>query len=58
MRITAVHGAVAPFDPDTDEWTEYIEHLQFYFAANNIRDGAKQKAILLSDCGTSAFRLL
>ena len=40
-RMTAVHGAITPFDPDNDEWTEYIECLQFYFAANNIRDGAK-----------------
>ena len=57
-RMTAVHGAITPFDPDNDEWTEYIERLQFYFAANNIRDGAKQKAILLSNCGASTFRLL
>ena len=58
MRMTAVHGAIASFDPDTNEWTEYIERLQFYFAANNIRDGPKQKAILLSNCGASTFRLL
>jgi len=28
-KMTAVHGAVAPFNPDTDVWTEYIKHLQF-----------------------------
>ena len=56
--MTAVHGAVAPFDPDTDECTEYIEHLQFHFAVDSIRDGAKQKAILLSNCRASTFRLL
>jgi len=58
MRMTAVHGVVTPFDPDNDEWTEYIESLQFYFAASNIRDGVKQKSILLSNCGASTFRLL
>jgi len=38
-RMTAVHGAVAPFDPDNDEWTKYIKRSQFYFAVNNIRVG-------------------
>ncbi|XP_065895806.1 uncharacterized protein [Dysidea avara] len=56
--MTSVHGAIAPFDPDTDKRTEYIKHLQFYFTTNNIRDGPKQKAILLSNCGASTFRIL
>ena len=57
--MTAFHGTVAPFDSNTDKWTEYIERLQFYLlAANNIRDGPKQKAILLSNCGVSTFCLL
>ena len=49
--MTVVHGAITPFDPDSDEWTEYIKRLQFYFTANNIMDGVKQKAIFLSNCG-------
>jgi len=56
--MTAGHDVVAPFEPDNDEWTKYIECLQFYFTVNNSRDGPKQKAILLSNCDASTFRLL
>ena len=57
-RMTAIHGSLAAFNSNTEEWTEYIERLEFYFAANGITDGAKQRAILLSCCGPSMFRLM
>ena len=47
-----------PFDPTTDEWSEYVERLQFYFTANGIKDDSKKRAVLLSNCGQSTFRLL
>ena len=53
--MTAVHGSLAPFDFATEDWTEYIECLQFYFDANGISDAAKQRAVLLSCCGPSTF---
>ena len=56
--MAAVHGSLAAFDSTTEEWTEYIERLEFYFAANGITDAAKQRAVLLSCCGPSTFRLL
>ena len=56
--MTAVHGSLAAFDSNTEEWTEYIERLEFYFAANGITDGTKQRAVLLSCCGPSTFRLM
>ena len=57
-RMAAVHGSLAAFDSTTEEWTEYIKRLEFYFAANGITDAAKQRAVLLSCCGPSTFRLL
>ena len=48
--MTAVHGSVAAFDSATEEWTEYIERLEFYFAANGITTAAQQRAVLLSCC--------
>ena len=56
--MTAVHGSLAPFDSAAEDWTEYIECLQFYFDVNGISDAAKQRAVLLSCCGPSMFRLL
>ena len=58
MRMAAVHGSLAAFDSNTEEWTEYIGRLEFYFIANGITDGAKQRAVLLSCCGPSMFRLM
>jgi len=54
-RMTAVHGTLATFDSATEEWTEYIKCLEFYFTANGITDAAKQRAVLLSCCGPSTF---
>ena len=56
--MTAVHGSLAPFDSAAEDWIEYIERLQFYFDTNGISDAAKQRAVLLSCCGPSMFRLL
>ena len=33
-EMIAVHGSLAAFDPASEDWTEYIECLQFYFTAN------------------------
>ena len=56
--MTAVHGSLAAFDPTSEDWTEYVERLQFYFTANGITDATKKRAVLLSCCGPSTFRLL
>ena len=36
----------------------FAEHLSFYFTASGITDGDKQRAILLSACGTTTYKLL
>ena len=56
--MIAVHEFLAVFDSALEDWTAYIEFLQFYFNANGISDAAKQQAVLLSCCGPSMFRLL
>ena len=54
----AVHGALAAFKPQEEDWSEYTERLTFYFAANRITTDAKKRAVLLSCCGPATFRLL
>ena len=56
MRM-AVHGTLAPFDPDEEDWVEYTNRLS-YFTANGITDGARKRAILISCCGPVTFRLM
>ena len=58
MRMTVVHGSFATFDSTSEEWTEYVERLEFYFVMNGITDSTKQRAVLLNCCGSSTFRLL
>ena len=54
----AVHGALAAFNPQEEDWSEYSERLNFYFTANGITADAKKRAVLLSCCGPATFRLL
>ena len=54
----AVHGALAAFNPQEEDWSEYSERLTFYFTANRITTDAKKRAVLLSCCGPATFRLL
>ena len=53
----AVHGALAAFNPQEEDWSEYSERLIFYFTANGITTDAKKRAVL-SCCGPATFRLL
>ncbi len=50
----AGYGKIKPFNPSTDDWNIYQEKL---FEANNIA-AAKKRAILLTVCGDSTFKLL
>ena len=54
-EMTAVYGSLAVFDPASEDWTEFIECLQFYFTVNGITDATKKRAVLLSCCGPSMF---
>ena len=54
----AVHGTLASFDPEVEDWTEYTDQLSYYFIANGISDNAKRRAILISCCGPAIFRLI
>ena len=56
--MTVINGSLTAFDSASEDWTEYIERLQFHFDPNGTSDVAKQRAVLLSCCGSSRFRLL
>ena len=53
----ANHGTLTEYDMQED-WSEYIERLEFYFEANGVSDGEKQRAILLSVCGSKTYKLI
>ena len=54
----AVHGTLAPFEHDAEDWVEYTDRFSYYFTANGITDGAKKRTILISCCVPATFRLM
>ena len=58
MAAKAQFGQVIEFDPQVDDWTHYVERLDYYFVANDITKAKKKHAVLLSVVGTMTYRLL
>ena len=54
----ALHGAMGAFDTNEEDWVVYTERLQNYFVANDVTSDDKKRAILLSVCGASTYRLI
>ena len=52
------HGRLPEFGGNATEWDVFTEQLSFYFTANSIADEGKQRALLLSACGTTTYKLL
>ena len=52
------HEFVSAFDQSKEDWTSYVERLDFYFVANDVSSDVKKRAILLSACGASTFKLI
>ena len=54
----ATHGSVTVFEQSKEDWTSYVERLNFYFTANDVADDGKKRAILLSACGASTYKVI
>ena len=50
-------GSMNAFDPDTDDWTAYVERLESFFVANEIKD-EKKVSVLVTFLGAKAYELL
>ena len=44
--------------PTLEDWTFYAERLEFYFAANDVKEAEKQRAVLFSICGAATYKLI
>ncbi len=56
--MAALHGTLSRFDTSKESWSNYIEQMKHYFAANKIADEGVQRSILLSTCGSETFTLI
>ena len=50
-------GFMDAYNPDMDDWSTYVERLDLFFLANEIRDD-KKVAVLLTVLRTKAYSLL
>ena len=52
-------GVLGEFkDGGEEEWTHYVERMQHYFTANDVKSKEKQLSIFLSVCGASTYKLI
>ena len=58
MSTTSTYGRLGEYNPESDDWTEHVEQMEHFFAANDIEAEPKKKAILLSSCGTKTYSLI
>ena len=56
--MAASYGKIGSFKAEEEEWNQYAERLEFFFAANGITEEKKKKAILLSVCGAQTYQLI
>ena len=53
----ATYGKIDAYEDDED-WCQYVERLEAYFAANDIDASEKQRVILLTVCGGKMYKLI
>ena len=57
--MAAMFGKLEEFDTATGEdWIQYIERMEYYFQANKITEGNTKRAVLISDMGGKAYKLM
>ena len=56
--MAAVFGRIDEFDSKKEDWPQYVERLDHFFAANGITDADKKRSIFLTVIGPATFRLL
>ena len=54
----AAQGKVGTFNKAVESWPSYIKRLGYYFVANDVKDGNKKRAILLSSCGVTMYTVI
>ena len=54
----AAHPGIGVFSGEPIEWEDYVERLENYFVAHDIKTEAKKRAVLLSECGVATYKLM
>jgi hypothetical protein len=51
-------GKIKEFNGDHQEWKHYIERMNHFFEANEIKDEGKQRSIFLVSVGAKMYKLI
>ena len=52
------YGTISEFSGIAEDWKVYLEQLKSYFVANDVIGAGKKRAMLLSSCGTAAYKTI
>lgn len=58
VTITGTLGKVEEFDRHREDWPQYVERLEHFFAANAITTAARKRSVLLCIVGASTYKVL
>ncbi len=51
-------GTLGQYNPETEEWTQYVERMEFYFIANDIGSEDKKRATFVGCVGPGTYTFL
>ena len=54
----ATIGHIEEFREDKEEWSQYAEQLEHFFAANGITNNDKKRSVFLTVIGAKAYKQL
>ena len=54
----AARMGIGTFSGEPSEWEDYVDRLENYFVAHDVKEDAKKRAILLSESGAATYKLL
>ena len=54
----ATIGRIEEFRDDKEDWVQYGERLEHFFAANGITEAEKKRSVFLTVIGTKAYKQL
>ena len=56
--MAAHPGSIGVFSGKLTEWEDYVQRLENYFVAHDIKTEAKKRVKLFSKCGVATYKLI
>ena len=52
------YGKIGEYEPDSEDWSQYVERLENFLVANNITSAEKKRVTFLAVIDPSAYMIL